>query len=127
MFGWFTPTRGRRLMTAALATVALTIGSSLLATPASAAADKGDGAVAVWQSQTAPAPVGGSRAICQTPTRYTNGVTWNCTVFSGQFIEAGMQCDNQVYYSGLIGEGSWYIVGTCPPGTWRVTEGILYY
>jgi hypothetical protein len=130
MYGWFTPTRVRRLLTAALATLALTIGSLAAATPASAALDKGASAPVPWQLAKAPAtaPTDPSiQAICQTPTRWTNGVSWNCTVFSGQFIEAWMQCDNQVYYSGLIPEGSWYIVGTCPAGTLRVTEGILYY
>jgi hypothetical protein len=128
MNGWFTPTRVRRLVMAALATIALTIGSFVAIAPASAATDKGNGVVAPWQFEKAPAPAEmDTRALCQTPTRYSNAASWNCTVFSGQFIEAWIQCDNQVYYSGLIGEGSWYILGTCPPGTWRVTEGILYY
>lgn len=134
MYGWFTPTRLRRLVTAGLATIALTIGSVAVATTASAAPDvapdKGAGITVPWQVQKAPAAApadAGTQALCQTPTRWTNAVSWNCTVFSGQFIEAWMQCDNQVYYSGFIGEGSWYILGVCPAGTWRVTEGILYY
>jgi hypothetical protein len=130
MNGWFTPTRVRRLLTAALATVALTVGSLIAAAPASAAPDKGASITVPWQLAKAPAaaPTGpGTQALCQTPTRWTNAVSWNCTVFSGQFIEAWMQCDNQVYYSGFIGEGSWYILGICPAGTLRVTEGINYH
>ncbi len=130
MYGWFTVTRVRRLLTTVLATVALTIGSVAVAATASAAADAAPdkGITVPWELTKTAAPSGPvTDALCQTPTRWTNAVSWNCTVFSGQFIEAWMQCDNQVYYSGMIPEGSWYILGVCPAGTWRVTEGILYY
>ncbi|MFL6143196.1 MAG: hypothetical protein ACJ72N_15190 [Labedaea sp.] len=130
MYGCSISTRARRIVTAALATAALILGSLVVAAPASAAPGKGSGVTVPWQfTKAAPAESTGpiTNALCQTPTRWTNAVSWNCTVFGGQFIEAWMQCDNQVYYSGLIPEGSWYILGVCPAGTWRVTEGILYY
>jgi hypothetical protein len=129
MYGSSTPARARRVLTTILATVALIFGSFAVAAPASAAPDKGSGVTTPWQfSKAAATPTGPSTdALCQTPTRWTNAVSWNCTVFGGQVIQAWMQCDNQVYYSDFIPEGSWYILGICPAGTWRVTEGILYY
>jgi hypothetical protein len=121
--------RVRRPLVGAAMTIALVIGSFIAAAPAQAASAGPD--VVPWsvaKTTAAPAPSGRSvQALCQTPTRYTNAVTWNCTVFGGQFIEAWMTCSGTTYYSGLIPEGSWWIVGICPAGTWRDDEGIIYY
>jgi hypothetical protein len=122
--------RVRRPFAGAVVTGALVFAALATAAPAQAAplgSGQGTGSDVLSVSATA-APEGPStRALCQTPTRYSNAVTWNCTVFSGQYIEAWMTCGGVTYYSGLIGEGSWYIVGVCPAGTLREDEGIIYY
>lgn len=119
--------RIRRPLLGAAMTVALAIGSLAATTPAQA--DTRDTDVVPWTvaaTTKAPAPGVGIQALCQTPTRYSNGVVWSCTVFSGQFIQAWMTCGGVTYYSNLIGEGSWWVIGVCPPGTWRDDEGIIY-
>jgi hypothetical protein len=119
--------RVRRPLAGAAATGALLLGAFAAAAPAQAAPSAPvPGADAnVLTVSAAPVSDGPStRALCSTPTRLTTQAIWECTVFSGQFIQAWINCSGTVYYSPLIGEGSWYIIGTCPPGTVRITEGI---
>jgi hypothetical protein len=117
-----------RPLTGAIAVSALVFSSLIAAAPAQASTlAPGKGTDVLSVSATAKPEGPSTRALCQTPTRYSNGATWNCTVFSGQYIEAWMTCGGVTYYSGLIGEGSWFIIGTCPAGTLRDDEGIIYY
>ncbi|HET9140333.1 hypothetical protein [Actinophytocola sp.] len=121
--------RIRRPLVGAAMTAALAIGSLAATVPAQA--DTRDANTAPWTVSAtgkAPTPRGvGVQALCFPPTRYSNGAVWSCDVFSGQYIQAWMTCGGVTYYSNLIGEGSWWIVGICPPGTWRDDEGIYYY
>jgi hypothetical protein len=117
----------RKASVGAMAAVAVVVCSMLVAGPAQAAPQPGK-ADAAWEAVTATPGGVGTRAICSTPTRLTTQAIWyDCEVFEGQYIQAWITCSGYTYYSPLIGEGSWYIVGTCPPGTIRDNEGIIYY
>jgi hypothetical protein len=119
----------RKASIGAMTFVAVVLGAMLAAAPAQAAPVPGH-AKASWETATATATPGdvGTKAICMPVIRLTTQAIWpDCTVFSGQFIQAWMVCSGTLYVSPLIGEGSWYIIGTCPPGTVRNDEGIIYY
>lgn len=117
----------RKASIGVMTVVALVLGAMLSAAPAQAAPVPGH-AKASWDAVTATPGDVGTRAICMPVIRLTNQAIWpDCTVFAGQFIQAWIVCSGTPYFSPLIGEGSWYIVGTCPPGTVRDDEGIIYY
>jgi hypothetical protein len=97
-------------------------------TPAQASDWSGARPAASWQTAAAtaaPAPSHGLQALCFPPTRYTNGAVWQCEVFSGQFIQVWMVCGGVRYTSAPIGEGSWWITGVCPAGTFRTDDGVI--
>jgi hypothetical protein len=116
--------RIRRPLIGALATAALAVGSLVAATPAQAASV--DGPWQMVKATTTPAGPG-TQALCQTPFRYYNAASWNCTVFSSEHIVAYIDCDYLRYFSPQIFEGSWFILGICPAGTRRTDEGIFDY
>jgi hypothetical protein len=117
----------RKASVGAMTGVAVVVCSLLAVAPAQAAPSpaKTD---ASWAAVSATPGEASTMAICSTPTRLTYQAIWHdCTVFTGEYIQAWIECNGQRYFSPLIGEGSWYIVGTCPPGTVRTDEGIDYY
>ncbi|TDV49701.1 hypothetical protein [Actinophytocola oryzae] len=117
----------RKASVGAVTVAAVLVASLLAVAPAQAAPSPGK-ADASWATVAAAPGEAGTRAICSPPTRLTTQAIWyDCTVFSGQYIQAWIVCSGYIYFSDLIGEGSWYIVGTCPPGTLRDDEGIIYY
>jgi len=117
----------RKASIGSLAAVAVMVFSMLAVAPAQAAPAPAK-ANASWASAEATPGGPSTRAICSTPTRLTTQAIWyDCTVFSGEYIQAWIVCSGYQYFSPLIPEGSWYIVGTCPPGTVRDDEGIIYY
>jgi hypothetical protein len=122
-------TRVRRPVTGAVAAGLLLVGSLTATTPAQASTEvTGKGAEAVITvTATAPSEGPSGRALCYPPFRYSNAATWECTVFSGEYIVAWITCSGTTYHSPPIYEGSWFIVGVCPAGTWRDDEGILDY
>ena len=117
----------RKASFGAITVTAVMVCTLLAVTPAQAAPSPAE-PDASWATASATPGGVGTMAICSTPTRLTTQVIWyDCTVFSGEFIQAWMVCSGTLYVSPYIGEGSWYIVGTCPPGTLREDEGIYYY
>jgi hypothetical protein len=117
----------RKASIGAMTVAAVMVCSLLAAAPAQAAPPPGQ-AGASWDAVSATPGEVGTKAICSPPTRLTTQAIWyDCTVFSGQYIQAWIVCSGTLYVSPLIGEGSWYIIGTCPPGTLRDDEGIYYY
>jgi hypothetical protein len=117
----------RKASIGAMMAAAVMVLSMLAVAPAQAAPPPAQPEVS-WETVTATPGGMGTMALCSTPTRLTTQAIWyDCRVFSGEYIQAWISCNNYVYYSPLIGEGSWYIVGTCPPGTLRDDEGIFYY
>jgi len=110
---------------------AVVVSTLLVAVPAQAAPSSDEVEVS-WDAVTATPGEVGTMAICSTPTRLTTQAIWySCTVFSGEVIQAWMICTDNVedylYVSPYIGEGSWRIIGTCPPGQIREDEGIYYF
>jgi len=117
----------RKASIGTMAAATVMVCSLLVVTPAQAAPTSGQADVS-WEAATVTAGEVGTQAICSTPTRLTNQAIWyDCTVFTGEYIQAWIICDGWLYVSPYIGEGSWYIIGTCPPGTLRDDEGIYYY
>ncbi|HYQ67569.1 hypothetical protein [Actinophytocola sp.] len=117
----------RKASVGAMTGVAVMVFSMLAVAPAQAAPSAGKADVS-WVTVSATPGEAGTRAICSPPTRLTTQAIWyDCEVFSGQYIQAWIVCSGTIYFSSLIGEGSWYIIGTCPPGTLRDDEGIIYY
>ncbi len=117
----------RKASFGAIAAVAVVVCSMLAVAPAQAAPQPAKADVS-WDAVTVTPGDVGTRAICSTPTRLTTQAIWyDCTVFTGEYIQAWIVCSGYQYFSPYIGEGSWYIVGTCPPGTVRDDEGIIYY